>query len=112
MMNKAKITFVVPEKLQQDLRKQIIADNYSMRDKSRWITEAINDLLALENYEDLVNFGDEFQGFQKLETIVVPLDIKRQMDTAIITIRRTYPALEGIQSRIIRTSILQRLIRS
>src|SRR5437016_4846033 len=102
MTAKVKVTFVVPEKLQKDMRQKIIADGYSMRDKSRWIIEAINNLFTLENYKELVKFGDEMQGFQKLETIVAPIDVKRQLDASIITIRRTYPALEGVQSRIIR----------
>lgn len=112
MANKVKITFVVPEKLQQDMRQQIIADGFGMRGKSRWVAEAIEILLAMPNVSDLVQVGDEMHGFEKAETIVVPLDLKRTLDEAMIAIRRNHPALEGVQSRIIRTSILQRLIRS
>lgn len=112
MSDKVKITFVVPEKLQLDLRKQIIADGYGMRDKSRWISESIQSLLAMPNFSDFVQFSDEMHGFEKSETIVVTAELKRSLDLAMLTIRKKHPALEGVQSRIIRTSILQRLIRS
>jgi hypothetical protein len=112
MADKVKITFVVPEKLQQDMRQQIITDGYSMRGKSHWVSEAITSLLAMPNFSDFVQFGDEMHGFEKAETIVVSPELKRTLDNAMITIRRDHPILEGVQSRIIRTSILQRLIRS
>jgi len=112
MADKFKVTCVVPEKLQQDMRKQIITDGYSMREKSRWVTEAITQLLAMENFKDLVQYGDEMHHFQKMETFVIPSELKGQLDKAAIDIRRHYPLLEGVQSRVIRTSILQRLIRS
>lgn len=112
MEPKIKLTFVVPENLQNDMRKKIIEVGYSMRDKSRWISEAIQDLLMLDNYADLVFYGDELKGFQKVETIVISRDLRVLLENAILTIRRIYPTLEGVQSRIIRTSILQRLLRS
>ena len=110
--SKVKITFVVPEKLQQDMRQQIIADGYGMRGKSRWISESIEHLLGLDDFVDFVRFGDEMHGFASTETIVVVPELKRQLDAAMVTVRRQFPALEGVQSIIIRTSILQRLIRS
>lgn len=112
MPDKIKITFVVPQKLQQDMRQQIIADGYGMRGKSQWITEAIENLLKMQDYSNFVQYGNELHGFQKSETIVVLPKLKKALDQAIINIRQFHPTLEGVQSRIIRTSILQRLIRS
>jgi hypothetical protein len=112
MGGKYKITFVVPERLKLDLHQQIISDSYGLRGKSKWVSESIHSLLRLENFKDLVQCGDELHGFEKVETIVVPIEIKRELDTAVVALRREYPLLEGVQSRIIRTSILQRLIRS
>lgn len=111
-LDKTKITFVVPEKLQQDMRQQIILDDYGMRGKSRWIAEAIQHLLSMPDFADFVQYGDEMSGFQRVETILVTMNLKRDLDNAIIQVRRQHPALEGVQSCIIRTSILQRLIRS
>jgi hypothetical protein len=52
------------------------------------------------------------KGFQKLETLLVHRDIKLALDKAVILIKEKHHMLEGLQSRIIRTSILQRLLRS
>lgn len=111
-MTKIKITLVVPHSLQEELRHKIIKDGYGMRGKSKWVSEAINRLLDLNHYAELVSLGDELKGFEKVETISVERDLKKNLDQAIHQIRKQYPLLEGVQSRIIRTSILQRLLRS
>lgn len=112
MADKIKITFVVQESLQQELKQQVISDGYGMRGKSRWITEAIERLLQLEDYPSLVHLSNEMKGFPKTETIMVTREVKQLLDQAIHTIRTQHPLFEGVQSSIIRTSILQRLLRS
>lgn len=112
MTTKTKITFVVPQTLQQELRHKVIQDGYGMRGKSKWVSEAIEQLFQLGNHPDLVNLGDEMKGFEKVETITIEKSLKKNLDQAIHEIRKQHPLLEGVQSRIIRTSILQRLIRS
>lgn len=112
MTTKSKVTFVVPMNLQHDLRERVIKDGYGMRGKSTWVTEAIEKLLAINNFPELVHYGDEMKGFQKVETIVIDYQTTLILENAIIAIRKEYPALEGVKSRIIRTAILQRLIRN
>ncbi len=51
------------------------------------------------------------KGFEKLESIVLGSTIKPKLDEAIINVRRKYPSIEGVQSRIVRTAIVQRLLR-
>lgn len=111
-MLKTKITFVVPTGLQTELRERIIRDGYGLRGKSRWVTEAIESLLALPNFISLVHYSEEMHGFEKVETIVVTLDLKKQLDQAALDLRREYPAAEGVQSSIVRTAIMQRLLRT
>jgi len=50
MATKAKITFVVPENLQKELRACMIKEGYGLRDKSKWVAEAIEKLLLLNNF--------------------------------------------------------------
>ena len=107
-----KVTFVVPQVFQQDLREQVIKDGYGMRGKSKWISEAIENLLELPNYIELVQYSDEMKGFEKVETIVIAKNLKNLLDQAIIAVRKQYPTIEGVQSHIVRTAILQRLLRS
>lgn len=111
-MLKTKVTFVVPAGLQAELRERVARDGYGLRGKSLWVSEAIQSLIALPNFVSLVQYSEEMHGFEKVETVVVTVDIKKQLDEAVLTLRRQHPASEGVQSSIIRTAILQRLLRT
>jgi hypothetical protein len=112
MNKKVKLSFGLPEELHKELQQKVIDDGYGMRGKSKWIGEAISQFLNFDTFIDLVELGDEMKGFQKLETLLVHRDIKLALDKAVILIKEKHHMLEGLQSRIIRTSILQRLLRS
>jgi hypothetical protein len=109
---KTKITFVVPTALYAELRERVLHDGYGLRGKSVWVSEAIITLLSLENFSMLVQYSEEMQGFEKVETVVVELPVKKQLDQAILEVRKHYPTLEGVQSSIVRTAIMQRLLRT
>jgi len=47
-----------------------------------------------------------------VEYVVITRDFKKNLDNAVIQIRKQYPDLEGVQSGIVRTAIMQRLLRS
>jgi hypothetical protein len=110
MTDKVKIMFALPMALQKDLKEHVVKDNYGLRGKSRWVSEAIVTLLGVKSLPELVKLNDAMQGFEKLESIVVARNIKKQLDEAVIDIRKHYPAIEGVQSRIVRTAIVQRLL--
>lgn len=111
MIEKTKITFVVPETLQKEMRQRLVSDGYSLKDKSKWVSESITNFLAMESYKELVKLGDEMRGFEKTESIVIDKELKKVLDDAVLHIREKYPLLEGLQSRIIRTSVIQKLIK-
>lgn len=110
MSKKVKISFVLPTNLQQELKERVIKDGYDLKGKSRWVSESIVRLLATRDFHDLVKINDEMKGFEKLESVVILSDLKKQLDLAIVSIRQHYPAIEGVQSRILRTAIMQRLL--
>ncbi len=112
MLKKSKITFVVPTQLQKELNQQILQDNYGMRGKSKWISEAIKDFLKMETFVEMVNLADGMAEFEKMESVMTDFDTKKSLNDAILKIRQRLPLLEGVQSRIIRASIIQRLIKS
>ncbi len=112
MEAKAKITFVLPDVLQKECREKIMKDGYDMRGKSRWISEAIELLLAMKNYPELVNLSNQMKGFEKVESVVMTKDLKKLLDNAVIEIRKPYPSMEGVQSGIVRTAIMQRILQS
>lgn len=112
MKVKIKIAFTVPKKLQNELKNQIIQDGYDQKGKSRWVSEAISALLNIDSFPDLVKINDTMSGLDKLESILISSILKRQLDIAIINIRMKYPELNGVQSKIARTAIMQRIIRA
>lgn len=112
MTTKVKVAFVLPLPLQTDFKADMIQEGYDLKGKSRWVSEAIERLLTLSNYADLVKLNDEMSGFDKLESVVIERSLKKLMTEASVTVRTKYPSIEGVQSRIVRTAIVQRLIRS
>jgi hypothetical protein len=109
---KIKITFVIHESLRKELREKMIKENYGLRGKSKWVSEAIQLLLSMKNYPELVNLSNDLKKFEKTETIVIEPSLRIELDKAIVEIRKTFPTLEGVQSRIVRTAIMQRVLRN
>lgn len=109
---KTKITFNLPKEMNNELREKVVKDGYGMRGKSRWVQESVESLLVTTGYEDLVSYSDEMGQFETVDSVMMPRDLKKKIDKTILEIRKKYPGLEGIQSRIVRTAILQRLIRA
>ena len=107
-----KITFAVPGKLKKELSEKVIRDGYGFRGKSKWVSEEVGNLLQLKSFPSLVNYSDEMSGFDEMETSVVDYQLKLKLDEAILQVRKEFPTLEGVTSRIMRTAILQRLLRS
>lgn len=112
MSKNHKIAFAIPSTLKKDLGEKVIKDGYGFRGKSKWISEAVENLLQLKNFFELINYSEEMSGFDDMETAVIDYQLKAKIDEAIIAIRTKFPMFEGVTSRLMRTAILQRLIRS
>ncbi len=112
MSSKIKTTVRLPKSTQQEMIKAIIANGYGMRGKSKWVSEAITQLLAREDFHEFVDIGDEIEDLVAVESLYLTPELKKELDCALISIRKHYPSMEGVQSCIIRTSIIQRLLRS
>lgn len=108
---KVKITFVLPQRLQQEFKERILKDGYDMKGKSRWVAEAIEKLLTMQDFCELVRISDMMKGFEKLESVLVPKALKTRLDGSIVDVRKQFPSIEGVQSRIVRAAIVQRLLR-
>ncbi|MGE3920539.1 MAG: hypothetical protein AB7F64_06310 [Gammaproteobacteria bacterium] len=112
MLNKTKISFAIPNNLKNEIRERVIKDGYGFRGKSKWISEAVENLLKYKDFTELISYSDEMYGFDKIETAVLDYPLKLKIDKAAILIRKEFPMLEGIKSRILRTAVLQRILRS
>lgn len=121
-MSKIRISFSIPKTMQQELREQIIKDGYGLRGKSNWIVNSIKNLLNLKNFIEYVHYTEDMGSSDAvemnmgnsdvIETISVDRAIKKMLDDAIYKVRSAYPMIEGVQSRIVRASIMQQLLRS
>ena len=112
MPNKSKITFAVPNNLKSELLERVIKDGYGLRGKSKWISEAVERLIAYKDFLELMSYSDQMHGFDQLETAVIEYSFKIKIDKAIIQVRKEFPTLEGVKSRIMRTALLQRILRA
>jgi hypothetical protein len=111
-MKKLRTTIRLPKAVRQEVLTRLVDEGYGLRGKSRWIGEAIKQLLVLPGYHQYVDIADEMNGHSEIETIMLAPELKQQLNAALLEVRRQYPQLEGVQSRIIRSSIMQRLLRS
>jgi hypothetical protein len=112
MNSKIKTTIRLPLTTRQEMMQGIVAAGYGMHGKSRWVSEAIEQLLAIDCYYELVDIGDGIGSLIAVESFYLTYEVKHQLDRALVVVRSHYPTMEGVQSCIIRTSIIQRLLRS
>lgn len=109
---KIRTTIRLPLSVRQAMHYQIIKDGYNLRGKSIWVSEAIESLLAMANFQEYVEIAHEMSNLTETEVIQISKELKDKIERALILVRKKYPALEGVQSCIIRSSIIQRLLRS
>jgi hypothetical protein len=112
MSTNLKVTFAVPNSLKNELREHVIKGGYGLRGKSKWVSEAVKNLLELKDFFELISYSDEMHGFDQIETAVIDYHLKLKIDRAIVQLRKEFPTLEGVKSRIMRTAILQRILRT
>jgi hypothetical protein len=108
---KIRLSYCLPEGILVDIKNAMVQQGYDLRGKSKWISEAIHQLLAMPNYSDLVMINDQMDGFEKMDSVSIDVDLKEKLDKAILVIRTQFPIIEGVQSKILRTAIVQRLLR-
>jgi predicted DNA-binding protein len=111
MQNKVMTSIKLQKKLHYRLQQRIIADGYGMRGKSKWIIEAIESLLKIEDYPELVDIAEDMEQLSDIVSIRLPENLMMRIEQAIIEVRKQYPAIEGVKSNLIRASIIQRLLR-
>ncbi len=107
---KVKITFSMPKQMNLEVRTKVIEEEYGMRGKSLWVQEAVESLLDMKDFEDYIRYSDEIEKFDAVDSVMFPKEVKSKIDQAVVAVRTKYPVMEGVQSRILRAAILQRLL--
>ncbi len=111
-MSKQVTSFKLPTTIHNRLLEQVIKDGYGMRGKSKWVTEAIQDFLKLEDFPEMVSIAEDMVQLSEMVCLRLPESLLNELEKAVIIIRTAYPAIEGVKSNLIRASILQRIIRT
>jgi len=112
MHKKVMTSIKLQRKLHRRLQQRVIEDGYGMRGKSKWIIEAIKDLLEMIDYPTLVDIAEDMDQLSDIISIRVPEDLMLRIEQAVVHVRKQYPTIEGVKSNLIRASIMQRLIRA
>lgn len=109
-MKKKRISVILPTNAIKEIHTHMLDDGYSLREKSKWISEAIEDFVKLKEYQSLVEMAELVDDLAKTETIYITADIEEKLEEAILKVRTQYPTLEGVKSLIVRASIIRRLV--
>jgi metal-responsive CopG/Arc/MetJ family transcriptional regulator len=109
-VKKKRISVIMSNNAVKEIHAKMLEEGYSLREKSKWISEAIEDFLTLKEYQSLVEMAELVNDLTKNETIYITPDIEDKLDEAIIKVRTQYPTLEGVKSLIVRASIIRRLV--
>jgi metal-responsive CopG/Arc/MetJ family transcriptional regulator len=104
----------LPDALLKELNQAILSENYGLKGRSKWVEEAICFLISLENFEDLVTLDETISTTLLHCSFTLSKNIRTLLDDALIKIF-TKAKAEYRQnlsmSSIVRTAILQRLLR-
>jgi len=109
-VKKKRISVIMSNNAVKEIHAKMLEEGYSLREKSKWISEAIEDFLTLKEYQSLVEMAELVNDLTKNETIYITPEIEDKLDEAIIKVRTQYPTLEGVKSLIVRASIIRRLV--
>jgi hypothetical protein len=104
-----KVTVKLPSALKSSLPSRILADGYNMRQKSKWVVEAINSLMINNGWEgalisELVIKPDTQDVFS------IPNDLVLKINHEAHRISLKNPSLNANQSTIIRAAINRRML--
>jgi hypothetical protein len=104
-----KVTVKLPSVLKSSLPSRILADGYNMRQKSKWVVEAINSLILNDGWEgalisELVVKPDTQDVFS------IPSELVLKINHEAHRIALKNPSLNANQSTIIRAAINRRIL--
>ena len=107
----ATISFKIHASLNQKINEKVVSEGKGMRGKGQWIREAIENFLDLPDFPELVSLADGYEDADYVLTAKISKSLSLRVEQAVIPIRKEYPEIEGVKSKIFRTAIIQRLIR-
>ena len=104
-----KTTYRLPAGLRASMLASV-AREYGKKGKSRWIKEAIAELVARDAGLSSVGLGEDYETHDTSDVLVMDGAALEQLQGAMTLIRRQDPLFEGVQSAVIRAAIRRRLV--
>ena len=103
-----KTTYRLPSGLRDKMRDKA-RQLYGAKGKSRWVREAVIELLNSEPVLQSVGAGEDLVQNNVIDVVDLGDELPQRMERAMVLLRRQDPLMEGVQSAIIRAAIRRRL---
>lgn len=108
-------SFKIPASLEMEMNKKLVSEGYGLRGKSKWICDSVCKFLTCPDKEfvlECIEFSEELENLSKSISFRPTSTVDDLLDEWVINVRRKIPAIEGLKSKIIRTSIIHNLLGS
>ncbi len=104
-----KVTVKMSSELKRNLPVRILEEGYNMREKSKWVVEAVQSLLANKDWEGAL-LAEIISTTDAQDVFSIPSDIATEMNREARRVALDKPSLNANQSTIIRAAINRRLL--
>jgi len=104
-----KVTVKLPKSLKMELPTRILADGYNMRQKSKWVAEAVQSLLSKTGWEGAL-VSEMVVKPNAQDVFSIPSDLVAEINHEVHRVALANPSLNANQSTIIRAAINRRLL--
>ncbi|MCP5441075.1 MAG: hypothetical protein H6958_10750 [Chromatiaceae bacterium] len=104
-----KVTVKMPTQHKDRLPTQILADGYNMRQKSKWVSEAVESLLANPHWEGAL-VSEKVVKPDAVDVFSIPAELMTKVNREARRINAAHPSLNANQSTIIRAAIARRML--
>src|SRR5687768_10312340 len=107
-----KLTVRFPKRLKTEMQAALIQSGYGLHGKSRWLRETLVSFLKQPNFIDYVEHGIDLNqaDLTEVEAFYLDTEVIQMMKDAFIQVRVKHPLFEGVQSALIRASVVYQLM--
>jgi hypothetical protein len=107
-----KITVRFPKRLKTEMQAALVKSGYGLHGKSRWLKEAIVTFLLQPDFTDYVETGIDINQAElsEVEAFYLDFDTIQMVKDAFVKVRVKYPLFEGVQSALIRSAVIYKLM--
>jgi hypothetical protein len=102
-----KVTVALPSSLKLSLPSQILKDGYNMRQKSKWVVEAIISLVSKQGWENAL-LSELMVSPDAQDVYSIPEDVVSTISKEVHRVALINPSLNANRSSIIRAAINRR----